>query len=259
MAARIPAVLALMGLALAAAPPPATLTEPLTGMPLVRIPAGRFTMGSPAGEAGRNSDETPHEETVAAFYLGRHEVTHEEWRAVMHTSPSAYADCDRCPVERVNYFDVETFLERLNAVPPPSQSRVRYRLPTEVEWEYACRAGTTTPFATGGNLTTAQANYNGRWPYRSFPAGEYRGHPTPVETFAPNAWGLFDMHGNVWEWTSDWYAGPQAPPHTKKVIRGGSWYFDANSARCALRYTHAPKDLGFSLGFRVAADFTPAR
>jgi formylglycine-generating enzyme required for sulfatase activity len=141
---------------------------------------------------------------------------------------------------------------------------MRYRLPTEAEWEYACRAGTTGPFSTGETLTTEQANYNGQFPYTGA-AGEFRQRPTPVGSFPSNRWGLSDMHGNVWEWTADWYGayaetasanidprGPQSGE--KRVIRGGSWYFDANSARCALRYTHAPQDRGFSLGFRVAAD-----
>ncbi len=157
---------------------------------------------------------------------------------------------------------MQQFLEKLNAHAPQT---LRYRLPTEAEWEYACRARTTGPFSTGENLTTAQANYNGAQPYGSFPAGEFRQKTTPAGTFPLNPWGLADMHGNVWEWTSDWY-GPypesgaaNIDPHgpasgEKRVIRGGSWFFDANSARCALRYTHAPQDKGFSLGFRVAAD-----
>jgi formylglycine-generating enzyme required for sulfatase activity len=230
-------------------------------MALVEIGAGAFTMGSPPSEPERGADETPHEVRIdKSFLLGRTEVTQQEWRAVLHTSPSHFATCGpRCPVENVSYIDIEEFLRRLNA----KSRTVRYRLPTEAEWEYACRAGTTTPFSTGDNLTTDQANYNGRFPYATFPAGIYREEPTPAGSFSPNAWGLFDMHGNVWEWTGDWYgpyasgavSDPKGPGSgEKRVIRGGSWFFDANSARCALRYTHAPKDRGFSLGFRVAAD-----
>jgi formylglycine-generating enzyme required for sulfatase activity len=239
----------------------APIVEPRSGMIFVEIPAGRFTMGSGPSEASRNADEAPHEVVLSApFLLGQHEVTQQEWQAVMHTSPSAFAACGpRCPVERVTYGDVEAFLRALNT----ASDVLHFRLPTEAEWEYACRAGTTTPFSTGANLTTDQANYNGNFPYAGFARGVYRQTPTPAGTFAANPWGLADMHGNVWEWTSDWYApyppGPVVDPHgpsagEKRVIRGGSWYFDANSARCALRYTHAPADRGFSLGFRVAAD-----
>jgi formylglycine-generating enzyme required for sulfatase activity len=184
----------------------------------------------------------------------------------MGTSPSHFTACGpRCPVENVTFYEVEEFLSRLNARPVSATTALRYRLPTEAEWEYACRAHSTGPFSTGENLTTAQANYNGRFPYGSFPAGEFRQKPTPAGAFSPNTWGLHDMHGNVWEWTSDWHgpygdgAAANIDPHgaasgEKRVIRGGSWFFDANSARCALRYMHAPQDKGFSLGFRVAAD-----
>jgi formylglycine-generating enzyme required for sulfatase activity len=238
-----------------------TFMEPRTGITLVEIPAGTFQMGSPASEPSRGEDELRHEVRITrAFLIGRYEVTQAEWRILMGTSPSHFSACGpRCPVEQVNYFEVEDFLRRLNS----ARSARHYRLPTEAEWEYACRAGTTTTFSTGANLTTDQANYNGTFPYAGFPKGAYREHPTPVGSFPLNRWGLGDMHGNVWEWTSDWYgsygAGPETDPRgpasgEKKVIRGGSWYFDANSARCALRYTHAPQDRGFSLGFRIAAD-----
>ena len=244
--------------------PMATTIEPWTGLVLVELPPGRFTMGSASLEAGRNDDEALHDvEITRPFLLGQHEVTQQEWRAVMGTAPSHFGACGpRCPVENLTFVDVQRFLEKLNAHVPQT---LRYRLPTEAEWEYACRARTTGPFSTGENLTTAQANYNGRQPYGSFPAGEFRQKTTPAGTFPPNPWGLADMHGNVWEWTSDWY-GPYAdtassnidphgaPSGEKRVMRGGSWFFDANSARCALRYTHAPQDKGFSLGFRVAAD-----
>ena len=242
---------------------PATVhvVEPKTGMTLAPIAAGSFMMGSPLDERSRGADEVPHRVTLTRpFLLGRYEVTQEEWRAVMGTLPSHFSECGpRCPVERINYLEIDEFLRRLNA----GSDGLRYRLPTEAEWEYACRAGTTTPFSTGANLTTDQANYNGTFPYGDFARGIYRARPTPAGTFQPNRWGISDMHGNVWEWTADWYGGypdgpvedPRgAPAGTKKVIRGGSWYFDANSARCALRYTHSPRDRGFSLGFRVAAD-----
>ena len=250
--------------------PLAIVTDDWTGMTLVELPPGRFTMGSASSETGRNDDETLHDvEITRPFLLGQHEVTQQEWRTVMGTSPSQFGTCGpRCPVENVTFADVQQFLTKLNgrmAASPSKAPTLRYRLPTETEWEYACRARTTGPFSTGENLTTAQANYNGRQPYGSFPAGEFRQKPMPVSTFPLNPWGLADMHGNVWEWTADWYGpygdsgaanidsrGPEAGE--KRVIRGGSWFFDANSARCALRYTHAPRDKGFSLGFRVAAD-----
>jgi len=247
-----------------------TVTEPLTGMTLIELPTGRFTMGSGSDEAGRNDDELVHDvEITHPFLLGQFEVTQQEWRTVMGTTPSHFSGCGgRCPVESVSYADVQQFLTRMNAHVAPPQSKapsLRFRLPSEAEWEYACRARTTGPFSTGENVTTAQANYNGKSPYAAFPPGEFRQKTTPVGSFPLNPWGLGDMHGNVWEWTSDWYApyselaSTNIDPHgpaggEKRVIRGGSWYFDANSARCGLRYTHAPQDKGFSLGFRVAAD-----
>lgn len=228
---------------------------------MIEVSAGRFTMGSPANEAGRNADEVPHEVTITRpFYIGKFEVTQEQWRTIMGTSPSSFSACGAaCPVESINFIEIQEFLKRVNA----AGGELLYRLPTEAEWEYACRAGTTTPFSTGENLTTDQADYDGRFPYRGFPAGISREQPTPAGTFASNRWGIADMHGNVWEWTSDWYApyppgaaiDPRGPEAGElRVIRGGSWHFDANSARCALRYTHRPVDRGFSLGFRLAAD-----
>jgi len=252
--------------------PVPTVIEPWTGMTLVELPAGRFTMGSASSESGRNDDEVLHDvEITRPFLLGRDEVTQQEWRTVMGTSPSQFAQCGpRCPVENVSFDDVQQFLRKLNAhvnAPGPKTPALLFRLPTEAEWEYACRAHTTGPFSTGENLTTAQANYNGRFPYAALaagPAGEFRQKPMPVGTFPLNQWGLADMHGNVWEWTADWYGpygdaaaaniDPGGPPSgDKRVIRGGSWLFDANSARCGLRYTHSPKDRGYSLGLRVAA------
>jgi sulfatase modifying factor 1 len=156
---------------------------------------------------------------------------------------------------------VQQFLAALNT----RSKQFHYRLPTEAEWEYACRAGTTTPFEFGATLTTAQANINGTNPPSFDPGKDNRGTTTPVGTFPANPWGLRDMEGNVWEWTADWYGSypsasvtdPTGPASgEKRVIRGGSWAFWADSARCAARYTHAPVDLGFSLGVRVAATQT---
>ena len=235
----------------------------------------RFTMGSGSEEAGRNDDETLHDvELTKPFFLGRtgsnpagmaHRDGHhaESIRDLRTAMPGR----ERVVSRRAAVSDeAERARRRAQARGRKRAERaLRFRLPTEAEWEYACRARTTGPFSTGENLTTAQANYNGKQPYAAFPAGEFRQQPTPVGTFPLNPWGLADMHGNVWEWTADWY-GPYAEtatanidPHgpltgEKRVIRGGAWNFDANSARCGLRYTHAPQDRGFGLGFRLAAD-----
>jgi sulfatase modifying factor 1 len=216
--------------------------EPRTGLRFVLIPAGRFEMGSPAGEIGHRSDETIHPVTLThPFYLSATEVTQREWVAVMGETLSHFRG-DNLPVESVTWFDVQEFLRRLSAA-----DRDHYRLPTEAEWEYACRAGTTGPYGFGAQITTGDANYDGR-------------ATTPVASYRPNAWGLYDMHGNVWEWCADEYcpypssavSNPvQACRSPYKVIRGGSWYFGADSARSALRYTHEPQLRGFSIGFRV--------
>ncbi len=252
--------LAAIGLAAFLAGPAPIWTEPRTGMTFVLVPPGRFTMGSPAAEPGRETEEAAHGVTLTrGFYLGRFEVTQAEWRAVMGTSPSRFAGCDRCPVERVTWHDAKAFLLRLGRLVPGE----RFRLPTEAEWEYACRAGTTTPFQTGASLDARGANVDGRYPYASGPSSRFRGRTAPVGRYPPNAWGLFDLHGNVWEWTEDdhcpYAEGPAVDPLGRcgsglKVIRGGSWAFDVGSARSALRYTHAPADRGYSLGFRVVRE-----
>ena len=219
--------------------------DPLSGATFVRIPAGAFDMGSPPAEEGREAQERLHRVTVRAFYMAAHEVTQRQWTRVMGANPSARKRCAACPVERVNYRDVQAFIARLNA----ASEWPGFRLPTEAEWEYACRAGGRDAYGGAATLSTADANYEGR---QTAPVGSYR----------PNAWGLFDMSGNVWEWTSDGYApypgaaAPAGPAFTpdRKVIRGGSWRFGADSARCALRYTHRPEDRGDSLGVRLAHD-----
>jgi formylglycine-generating enzyme required for sulfatase activity len=226
-------------------------------MRFVLIPAGGFIMGSPSDEPEREQEEIQHDVTgLESFFLGQYEVTQKEWQKVMGSKPSFFLECGpECPVEGVNFFEVMDFIKRLNDLSGES-----FRLPTEAEWEYACRAGSLTPFSTGDNLTTDQANYDGRYPYSGHSKSLYRASPTPVGSFPPNGWGLHDMHGNVWEWTSDWHCtypnesngNPASVCNSElKVIRGGSWYFGADSARCALRYTHRPQDKGFSIGFRL--------
>jgi formylglycine-generating enzyme required for sulfatase activity len=201
-------------------------------------------------------EQPTHTVTLDSFYMSQYEVTQKQWRDIMVTNPSYFKDCDNCPVEQVSWDDIQDFLRKLNA-----QTGKKYRLPTEAEWEYACRAGTTTPFNTGENLTTAQANYNGNYPWKNNAKGEYRQKTTPVGSFSPNAWGLYDMHGNVWEWCSDWYGSynsaavtnPKGPSSgTSRVLRGGSWTLNAVHCRSANRYSLTPVNRDDLNGFRIA-------
>jgi formylglycine-generating enzyme required for sulfatase activity len=222
-------------------------SDPMTGMQFVLVPAGSFEMGTPASEAGREAQEQRHPVTVSRpFYLAIHEVTQAQWQKVMGSNPSNFTGCARCPVERVTYHDVEELLRRLDRL----SGWPGFRLPTEAEWEYACRAGGSAAYGSSPTIDSRRANIDGTRTRR-------------VGAFAPNAWGLFDMSGNVWEWTSDdhceYPAGAVTDPAGRcgsglKVIRGGSWKFAADSARCGLRYTHRPQDRGYSLGVRLAHD-----
>ncbi len=232
------------------------------GIALVPIRPGRFTMGSVFADPGRHDDEVPHQVTLKApFYLGRFEVTQKQWSDVMGGNPSRFPDCGPdCPVENVSFADVQAFLAAINARP---DAHFTYRLPTEAEWEYACRAGGAAPYSTGTSLKTTQANYNGTMAFTPTGLGLFRKKPTPAGTFPDNAWGLSDMHGNVLEWTADWYgkypsddvADPSGPAKgPARVVRGGSWFLDVGDARCATRRRQAPGEANFQTGFRVAAD-----
>ncbi len=176
----------------------------------------------------------------------------------MGDNPSRYQECGLdCPVETVDYVRIREFLSQLGA------SGERFRLPTEAEWEYACRAGRRTAFGQGPAISSELANFDGRDPHPGAEPGPYRAAPTPVGSFPPNDWGLYDMSGNVWEWCEDEHCPyPDAPVvdplgscgAVLRVIRGGSWYYGPDSARCGLRYTHRPVDDGPSLGFRVVRE-----
>lgn len=203
---------------------------------MVVIPAGTFMMGSPDSEPARESHEGPqHRVTIARpFALGRYAVSQAEWQVVMGSNPSRFKG-DRNPVETVSWEDAQEFLKTLNAKLGLAGDR-GYRLPSEAEWEYACRAGTTTPFWWGSTITPKQANYDGNYTYNNGLKGEYRQKTVPVDSFEPNPFGLYQMHGNVWEWCEDcWnnsYNGAPADGSawttvncSLRVLRGGSWYF----------------------------------
>ncbi len=238
--------------------------DPVSGLEFVFLPPGRFLMGSPDGEAGRGTDESQHEVVLSrGFWIARTEVTRAQWQRVMGPGerhpekPNPFRTGDpRQPIVAVSYREVEDYLRRLEARAPGQH----FRLPTEAEWEYACRAGTPTPFNTGARLEEAQANCEARSPGAGDALSRGQRGPVPVGSYPPNAWGLYDCHGNVWEWTSDWYgpypAGRTIDPcgparGTRKVIRGGSWAFGAARARSACRRHHDPRDWGYSIGLRV--------
>jgi formylglycine-generating enzyme required for sulfatase activity len=220
--------------------------EPSTEMEFMLLRPGDFVAGSPSTEIGHQEDEVLYPVRIARpLYMGTHEVTRGQWAAVMTPGVAVAPDEAHLPVVNITWHEARAFVDRLNSGQP-----WRLRLPSEVEWEYACRAGTTTPYHTGASLSTNDANYNGDDPVPGHARGENRQHAMPVGSFPPNAWGLFDLHGNVWEWTNDAY------DETRKVIRGGSWRFNAGSARCALRHSHEPQARGDSLGLRLVRDLT---
>ena len=226
---------------------------------LVWIPPGRFWMGSPPEEEYRARDETRHEVIFTnGFWLGKFEVTQAQWVALMGTNPSHHRGSRR-PVEMVNWQDAQDFIAALNA-----RSRDGgFRLPTEAEWEYACRAGTLTPFHTGKTIDANQANFDAVQYYGDNEVGVFRNRTMDVGSFAPNAWGLHDMHGNVAEWCADWFGdyderlvihprGPRQGPG--RVIRGGGYQAPAWAIRSAARQAAWWEQVATHVGFRVARD-----
>jgi uncharacterized protein (TIGR02996 family) len=250
------------------------------GMRLVLIPAGTFRMGSPPGEAERESPEGPQHEVEISrpFLLGACLVTQEEYGKVMGHNPSWYSaggivkddvkgmDTGPFPISHVTWEDAAQFCRKLSARPKEKKAGRAYRLPTEAEWEYACRGGAKshTAFSFGPSLSSTQANFDGREPYGGAPRGPYLGRPTEVGSYPPNAWGLYDMHGNVWEWCSDWWSGggkkgplqdPKGPEKGEfRVMRGGCFHNAGHYCRTASRHGLVPNDPTHNIGFRVACD-----
>ncbi|MDB9489872.1 SUMF1/EgtB/PvdO family nonheme iron enzyme [Dolichospermum circinale CS-534/05] len=226
---------------------------------MVQIPAGSFMMGSPASEKGRSQDESPqHQVNVPGFSMGKFVVTQEQYQQIMGKNPSYFTEEGaKRPVEQVSWNNAVEFCQKLS-----QQTGREYRLPSEAEWEYACRAGTTTPFYFGETITTDLANYNGTYTYASEPKGKSLGQTTEVGSFPPNSFGLYDIHGNVWEWCQDdWHDNYANAPKdgsawtsqsgNSKMLRGGSWYSIPEDCRSASR---GYNDAGFgndNNGFRV--------
>ena len=251
---------------------------------LLYITGGTYIMGSPESEMNRSADETQHSVTLNDFYLSEKAITNEQYSLFLNENkvpangrhrvegfgeqllvfPHSWgvkyvndkwqpttSEKPDYPIVNVTWYGAKAYCDWING-----------RLPTEAEWEYACRAGSTTPFNTGANLTTSQANYDGNIPYGENEKGVYLGQPQPVGNYPPNAWGLYEMHGNVWEWCSDWYGkytsdavtnpqGPSAGSH--RVLNGGGWSSGAGYCRSASRYDVMPNLYGSFIGFRPAA------
>ena len=213
---------------------------------MVLIPAGKFVMGSPKSEKGRNDDETQHEVTLTKpFYIGKYEVTQEQWEAVMGNNPSQIKG-NKLPVTDVSWEDCQEFIKKLNA-----KTNGGYRLPTESEWEYACRAGTTTVYSFGDKITPKDANYE----------DSKIAKPVAVGSYQPNAFGLYDMHGNVWKWCEDWagdypsgtVTDPKGPATgERRVLRGGSFDNDGLLARSSNRFDIKTTSRSGVGGFRLA-------
>ena len=220
---------------------------------------GEFWMGSPDDEPGRDDNEGPCHRVrlTQGFWLADTACPQVLWQAVMGDNPSHFKGAD-LPVDNVSWEEVQRFLRGLERQVPG----LKADLPTEAEWEYACRAGTRTPFSFGSSLTTDHANYDGNHPYDGGARGENREKTLPVCCFAPNAWGSYQMHGNVWEWCADGFraysAGGVVDPRgpegegVSRVLRGGSWYDYGQSCRAAYRPGLVPGYRSHDIGFRLA-------
>jgi formylglycine-generating enzyme required for sulfatase activity len=255
------------------------ILENSAGMRLALIPPGAFRMGSPGGEKGRKNERPRHPvEITRPFYLGVYPVTQEEYQRVTGKTPSHFqqrphgpdglADLDtrRFPVENISGYDADAFCRALSNLPQEKQAGRSYRLPTEAEWEHACRAGTSTPYYFGEAVSLAQVNYGTYYGHEAARARRKKesGHlqrPCPVGSYPPNAFGLFDMHGNVWEWTCHgeipYLRGARRDPGGPgegdlRTLRGGCWFDNAGRCRSAYRHVLSGGISASGLGCRVA-------
>lgn len=218
------------------------------------IEPGTFAMGSPKNEQERSDNETQHEVTLRqGFWLADTTVTQALWKVVMGDDPSSFKGTNR-PVDSVSWEDAQRFIAKMNGMKPELQMC----LPTEAQWEYCCRAGTTTAFHFGGknDLNLERVNYSGKW-------DEYsgKGETKTVKSYTPNGWGLYEMHGNVLEWCQDWFGDYPAQPVVDpqgseigsfRVLRGGSWLCIGRDCRSAYRHSYDPGLRGLNIGFRLA-------
>ncbi len=225
-------------------------------MEFVPIPGGSFIMGSPETERYTDEDERPqHEVTIQPFYLGKYEVTQAQYEAIIGNNPSRFKGRSR-PVEKVSWNNAVKFCQNFQ-----QKTGLKCRLPTEAEWEYATRAETSTPFYFGETITGVLANYKATYTYASEGKEVYKKETTPVGEFPPNAFGLYDMHGNVWEWLEDdWHNNYQGAPNdgsawinnsNQKILRGGAWIEFPQFCRSAYRYGESRDHFLSSFGFRV--------
>ncbi len=223
-------------------------------------PSGTFMMGSPWSEAERCDVEMRHEVALTkGFWMLETSVTQGQYGAIAGSNPSHFKSGDNYPVENVSWFDSQSFCDSLNAL-GVAPAGFAFRLPTEAEWEYACRAGTATPYFWGSTLNGDKANCDGNYPYGGVSKGRYWDKTSSVGSYTPNGWGLYDMHGNVWDWCADWFgaysAGSQTEPTgpssgSCRVLRGGGWFNRAKNCRSAYRRANDPTYRCNSFGFRL--------
>jgi formylglycine-generating enzyme required for sulfatase activity len=230
--------------------------QQLVYLEMAAITGGTFMMGSPENEEGGKDNENPqHQVSISSFFMGKYPVTQAQYQAIMGNNPSYFQGQNR-PVETVSWNDAVKFCELLS-----QRTGKNYTLPSEAQWEYACRAGTTTPFYFGESITPDLVNYDGNYPYGYAPQGEYRRQTTDVGSFPPNAFGLYDMHGNVWEWCfDDWVDSYNNAPidgsavtisNKLKLLRGGSWHYYPARCRSASRLSTNAGFVSDNDGFRV--------